>query len=1213
MFHKLSNIKGWTALVTLSMLLFTKVQAQTYVSAPMTGTPAAGSYYSNTSIVLNAPFSFTATGNSTLKLYIANLDCLSLATSLPANQNYIATYTPRVAGITNPSAPTNSTCQVMANVQYIDGLGRPIQTVSVKGSPQLNDIVQPIAYDAYGREATKYLPYTLTASAVSDGSYKSNALTAGAGQNSFYTTPPTGVAAISNPQSVTVFEASPLNRVTEQGAPGDAWQPGTTGTAGHTVKLAYTTNNITALTDTANSTTVALYTVTINSDQSRTLVRGTGAAGYYGVGQLYITTSRNENLAATTTRGGTVEEYKDKEGHVVLKRTFNYLPGSSPTLQILSTYYVYDDLGNLAFVLTPASGADAITPTQTLLDNLCYQYRYDERNRLSQKKLPGKGWEYMVYNQLDQAVLSQDANQRTTNQWSVVKYDGQGRTIMTGLFNAGSVIPLATLQASIYAAAQWDNRDLTNNTTAYPTGYVIGSYPAISTLLSINYYDNYTIPNLPSKYVVSSGVSTNTAGLLTATQTNILGTTNMLWSVHYYDDLGRTIQSYQQHDQGGGTPNVSNYDVVSSSYDFTNEVTATTRQHFNVAYSATVPSVTIANGYTYDHMGRKLQTTEAIATGSNALPSIATILAQNDYNETGQLLTRHLHSETGGAPFLQDVGYTYNERGWVRTAGTGTLFSEDIRYNLPDAGISQQYNGNISEVLYSKNSTSTITDSYSYDEMNRLTNSASSDNLAEAVSYDLMGNITGLTRQGPEAAVLAYTYLNGPNQSNQLVSVSNGGSAFRAYAAYDANGNAPSDGTLTTPKNITYNLLNLPQAVVQGTTTLATYTYDAAGNKLANKGSDGYWDYIGGIVYNGTTATNGAISFIQTEEGRAVPQGGNWHYEYNLIDHLGNVRLSFDKDPTAGTARRIQEDEYYAFGLRSPFYNLSNNNRYLYNGKEVQTDLTSQYDYGARFYDPVIARFTTQDAYAEKYNAMTPYQYGALNPIKNIDMNGDSVWTTEAQRQKNGNTYITRTTHVTGKVIDETSGGNAGSLADGINNKLNNQTGSEVITNKDGSKTYISYNMDSQFQAANSIDDIGKHDNVIAIVDKINPGNGTGQDDWGLSSLYGKVGYVQFSSGMTQMTDLGFHEIGHQFGLLDVKGNLPDNPMSSPNGLHSGFTNQQMNEIWHDSLVPMNHGDNIRQITNKPTIMNNTSTNDRPYRGERTLGMHVILPINNGN
>lgn len=49
------------------------------------------------------------------------------------------------------------------------------------------------------------------------------------------------------------------------------------------------------------------------------------------------------------------------------------------------------------------------------------------------------------------------------------------------------------------------------------------------------------------------------------------------------------------------------------------------------------------------------------------------------------------------------------------------------------------------------------------------------------------------------------------------------------------------------------------------------------------------------------------------------------------------------------------------------------------------------YDYGARVYDPQIGRFTTQDAFAEKYASMTLYQYGANNPIVYIDVNGDSL------------------------------------------------------------------------------------------------------------------------------------------------------------------------------------------------------------------------------
>lgn len=44
------------------------------------------------------------------------------------------------------------------------------------------------------------------------------------------------------------------------------------------------------------------------------------------------------------------------------------------------------------------------------------------------------------------------------------------------------------------------------------------------------------------------------------------------------------------------------------------------------------------------------------------------------------------------------------------------------------------------------------------------------------------------------------------------------------------------------------------------------------------------------------------------------------------------------------------------------------------------------------FYDAQLGRFHTQDRFAEKYYSMSPYQYAANNPIKYIDVNGDSIY-----------------------------------------------------------------------------------------------------------------------------------------------------------------------------------------------------------------------------
>ncbi|WP_317617686.1 DUF6443 domain-containing protein [Pedobacter cryoconitis] len=288
-------------------------------------------------------------------------------------------------------------------MQYFDGLGRPVQTVIVQRSPGFADVVQPVVYDAFGREATKYLPY---ATASTGGTYRTDAVSK---QGTFYNSVHPGLATTAYPFSQIVFEPSSLNRVVEQGAPGEPWQPA----SGHTQKIEYGTNG----------DEVKLRVINTN---------GASAAANYLAGKLYKTTTKDENWKTTDLKAGTTDEYKDLEGRVVLKRIWE------SNTQSLSTYYVYDDLGNLRYVLPPGVGANSsFTETDDVYNQFIYGYQYDGRKRVVSKKIPGKGLKTMIYNKLDQLVLSHDANQ-LAGRWTFTKYDAFGRVVSSGLCTGNS-------------------------------------------------------------------------------------------------------------------------------------------------------------------------------------------------------------------------------------------------------------------------------------------------------------------------------------------------------------------------------------------------------------------------------------------------------------------------------------------------------------------------------------------------------------------------------------------------------------------------------------------------------------------------------------------------------------------------------------------------------------------------------------------------------
>ncbi|MEO6520347.1 MAG: DUF6443 domain-containing protein [Mucilaginibacter sp.] len=927
------------------------VSAQLILNQPNT----TGTYTAPHTITLDVGFSSDNFSGSIVSSPI----CTPLNAAPSSNQNYIVTYVPRQPFNDASSLAGKNTCEVMETIQYFDGLGRPMQTVQVKASPNLRDIVTPIAYDQFGRETTKYNIYTALPG-VSDGSYKTNAI---ADQSSFYNNPigwnAPGIKNTNFPFSQTQFEASPLNRPLELGATGDSWQLSANTTAtnpGHTVKLDYHTNDATSLTS-GSGRWAKLYSVNLDANGKPSLVD----RGSYNVNTLVVTVYSNENWLATDGKAGTTEEYKDNEGHTVLKRAYNL---TFTGLETLSTYYVYDDFGDLSFVLPPKAEPDNGGITQTVLENLCFQYRYDERRRIVESKIPSKGVEYKVYNVLDKMIASQDSMQRVQNKWTFIKYDALGRALITGTWNnGGTSISRTNLQSQINSQSiQWERRDNANSSGKY---YTAASFPVnnIVDYLSVTYFDDYNIPSLPSTYDKHVSYSQMTRGLTTASLSNVLGTSDMLWTVQYYDDKGRTINAIVQH-YLNGSANTANYDEVNSTYDFTNNLITKTRNH----HAATNLDLAIVDSLVYDHMGRKTQSWNQIAGGTKVL------LSKLDYNEVGQLTAKHLHSTDSGNSFLQDISYQYNERGWMTKDSSG-LFVIKLKY---DDGTTPLYNGNIANQYWGTGSNLNKSYTYSYDNLNRLVSGVSNESYTEqAIDYDKVGNIQHLTRIDPRTSSTAnYTYnYNG----NQLTSVT-GLTGTNTYL-YDGNGNTVFDAHNNV--SIAYNILNLPQFVTGGKT--VTYTYEADGQKLRRVSASstfGSEDYIKGIQYY-----NSAIEFVTNEEGiaRRNPVTGAYRYEYTLTDHLGNNRICFDD--SSNVARVIQRDDYYPFGVNYNRYTFGQKNNYLYNKKEYQDELGTS-DYGARYYDATIGRWGTVDPLAEKYYTDGAYNYVSNNPVSRIDPDG---------------------------------------------------------------------------------------------------------------------------------------------------------------------------------------------------------------------------------
>lgn len=605
--------------------------------------------------------------------------------------------TPETNWIMTRTATASDGIEMVSDISYFNGLGLPVQNVSVKYTPRGNDLVAPVEYDDILRDdARSYLPYP---AAGGNGAFRTNAFTA---QAQYYrlTFGSEGTRAF----SVKEYDPSPLNRVRRTAGPGEL-------TTDESVKYR-------SFEYLGNSSSEVLR-LQVN-DAGTTLT----VEGYYPQNTLFKTRAQDED-------GNHTEVFTDQEGRTLLSRAFD-AAGSR-----VDTYSVYDDAGRLRWVVAPACSA-LLGSTTILRQNTspatdyCYVYHYDNRGNLIEKWLPGKGVEYCVYDQADRLALFQDSLLRESGQWRMISYDRLDRETSRRLIdNPSSRISLSALLAS--------GVDLEDSASS-----------------QLESESSYAASRIPSQLAFSAVADVVTAAD-TARSTQIRYNRSLVLacadtvtyeeSAYYYDSKGRLVQSVRLNRMGG-------IDRRSARYDFVGNVLSVVESH---RIDSTASEDVLTGQFTYDSRNRLLSQTMSLNGGSSATVTYTYDelgrLSDRRFGEGTAAITDSLAynirgwlTEQSNLHFSMSLRYNAPRQAATTPSYTG---------NITEWSWRQGSAGDANVYAFSYDGLSRLKDTKQY------VNGTSDDRFVEkGLTYDRNGNMLTLqrTRLGLSADSLAYSY-----------------------------------------------------------------------------------------------------------------------------------------------------------------------------------------------------------------------------------------------------------------------------------------------------------------------------------------------------------------------------------------------------------------------------------------------------------------------
>lgn len=857
--------------------------------------------------------------------------------------------------------------------QYFDGLGRPMQTVATKGSPGNLDFVQPVVYGAHGREYKKYLPF----SNGTDGYLKLNSAIInaagdyiGVAQPFYATNSNNKIADDARPYAETVFELSPLDRPDKNYGPGLLWSAATGGN-NKFVKKSYLKN----LHGTATTQEkIIAWKISGGMPIRATALTGViEAGGYYSSSQLFVNVSTDEQQ-------NSVREYTNKDGQVVLKKV--QAVAGSTNLNGLNdwalTYYIYDDNGNLRYVFQPElskllhQNADSYVVTNTDLTNWAFQYKYDGRKRMTEKRVPGADWVYMVYDKRDRLVLTQDGNQRsqTTKYWSFIKYDEMNRSVATGIKDTTAALTQTAMQGVIdqfYTTKAWAKlyEQYAGNIAGNIHGYTNKSYPVVTTAasidpasyLTITYYDKYdfrslwngdysykgeiplltqseygsvyTQPTLEFFRVLNQPLGT----LVKVLDGGIKGGYTWLKSINYYDDNYRIIQAQSDNYKGG-------IDRVTNLYNFSGQILKSKMTHVesDIVWKDKVGVVS---------EGNKLYKTVATAAwGDAGAASVQQLPAgQNGWMEVTASETT-THRMVGLSDVNTNANYNTIDYAWYQ-APNGALY---IYENTASRGQFGTYKtGDILKIdrtgtviTYYQNNvlkyTSTIAsssllmvDAAFYTQGSTLTNvrtsfGATSQTVSRRMEYDNGSRLVRVWHQvgtQPEILLTHNTY----NELGQLV---------------DKKLHSTTAGATDAKQSVDYryNIRGWMTSINNSQLSNDGIINDDAGDYFGmNLGYNTDIGIANGLIYNGNISAVKWSNYL----GQAAIKEKSFSYGYDPMNRLTSTSFKEKATSWAAAANNGFNEPLYTYDLNGNITRLTRHNKK--GTTSIMDDMT--YDYGS--------------------------------------------------------------------------------------------------------------------------------------------------------------------------------------------------------------------------------------------------------------------------